>query len=103
MSVLKAQPRQRIFNIYIYLYESDQSVIIGSKGVLSVKYYHIFHKAGGYRISKLWQFCHNITAISPGSVLLCIPYTAVYNPQEYTTRTPTFDPKILKKNGFRIY
>ena len=24
-------------------------------------------------------------------------YTAVYNPQEYTTLTPTFDPKILDK------
>ena len=32
-----------------------------------------------------------------------LPYTAVYNPQEYTTLTPTFDPKILEKNGFRIY
>ena len=29
-----------------------------------------------------------------------IPYTAEYNPQEYTTRTPTFDPKILEKMDF---
>ena len=27
-------------------------------------------------------------------------YTAVYNPQEYTTRTPAFDPKILEKMDF---
>ena len=30
-SVLKAQPRQRISNIYIYLYVSYQSVYIGSE------------------------------------------------------------------------
>ena len=30
-SVLKAQPRQDISNIYIYLYVSDQSVYTGSK------------------------------------------------------------------------
>ena len=35
----------------------------------------------------------------PGPLLL-IPYTALYNPQEYTTRTPTFDPKILEKMDF---
>ena len=29
-----------------------------------------------------------------------IPYTAVYNPQEYTIRTPTFDHKILEKKDF---
>ena len=29
-----------------------------------------------------------------------IPYTAEYNPQEYKTRTPTFDPKILEKMDF---
>ena len=29
-SVLKAQPQQRISNIYIYLYASDQSMYIGS-------------------------------------------------------------------------
>ena len=29
-----------------------------------------------------------------------VPYTAEYNPQEYTTRTPTFDPKILEKMDF---
>ena len=29
-----------------------------------------------------------------------LPYTAVYNPQEYTTLTPTFDPKILEKMDF---
>ena len=29
-----------------------------------------------------------------------LPYTAVYNPQKYTTRTPTFDPKILEKMDF---
>ena len=29
MSVSKAQPRQYISNIYIYLYVSDQSVYIG--------------------------------------------------------------------------
>ena len=32
--------------------------------------------------------------------LYCIPYTAEYNPQEYTTRIPTFDPKILEKMDF---
>ena len=31
MSVLKAQPRQRISNIYIYLYVSYQSVYTGSE------------------------------------------------------------------------
>ena len=30
-SVLKAQPQQRISNIYIYLHVSDQSVYTGSK------------------------------------------------------------------------
>ena len=29
-----------------------------------------------------------------------LPYTAVYNPQEYTTRTLTFDPKIREKMYF---
>ena len=29
-----------------------------------------------------------------------LPYTAEYNPQEYKTRTPTFDPKILEKMDF---
>ena len=32
--------------------------------------------------------------------LLVLPYTAEYNPQEYKTRTPTFDPKILEKMDF---
>ena len=27
-------------------------------------------------------------------------YTALYNPQEYTTHTLTFDPKILEKMDF---
>ena len=35
-----------------------------------------------------------------GFVFIYIPYTAEYNPQEYTTRTPTFDPKILEKMDF---
>ena len=34
------------------------------------------------------------------AITSCLPYTAVYNPQEYTTRTPTFDPKILEKMDF---
>ena len=29
-----------------------------------------------------------------------VPYTAEYNPQEYKTSTPTFDPKILEKMDF---
>ena len=36
-------------------------------------------------------------------VIIKVPYTAVYNPQEYTTRTPTFEPQTPGKNGFRIY
>ena len=35
MSVLKAQLRQRISNIYIYLYVSDQSVSTGSKALVN--------------------------------------------------------------------
>ena len=33
-------------------------------------------------------------------VILHEPYTAVYNPQEYKTRNPTFVPKILEKMDF---
>ena len=40
----------------------------------------------------------NLRALASG--LSYLPYTAEYNPQEYTTRTPTFDPKILEKMDF---
>ena len=51
-SVLKAQPRQGISNIYIYLYVSYQSVYTGSEfkanhsqeiGYIKPVYLHMFH------------------------------------------------------------
>ena len=41
-SVLKAQPRQHISNIYIYLYVSDQSVYTGSELCGTVGKVHIY-------------------------------------------------------------
>ena len=43
---------------------------------------------------------HRLGIVYAHILTVHIPYTAEYNPQEYTTRIPTFDPKILEKMDF---
>ena len=66
------------------------------------------------RIAKKWTQVNSFYAsqmyariikmkVNSCKLIICItdvPYTAEYNPQEYKTRTPTFDPKILEKMDF---
>ena len=75
-SVLKAQPLQRISNIYIYLFGSYQSLYTGSEMAWTIRIYHEIEKSVP-RIT-VWhqEACRVMTNGDPvGQISLSYPHT----------------------------
>ena len=82
----------------VLLRDVDSDCIISGDEPLKLEeenYKIIYHLSGIYILVKNEDFKLIFAKV--------IPYTAVYYPQEYTTPTPTFDPKILEKMDFGCF